>query len=426
MEKVLVMMLGLFNIQLFADEHVITTTQSNAPGNDVSPTMKTYYDTELLENARAKLYFAQFGKKAPLPKNGGTTAEWRGFAPFKPALKPLEEGVTPNGNKLSMRKITAELSQYGDYTEITDKLELHAVDDVVLGLTEEHGAQGGETIDLATRNELMTGTNVMYAKGEDGKYAEGRHKLTDKHILNSVMVHKAATALKTMRTPTIDGSYIGIIHPHVSEDFRLTEGFIDVQKYNNADKIFEGEIGKIAGVRFVETTNAKVYCGADLAADARNLVTKGAVSASQNYITFEGGTVGENELAGRLILVGEELYKVISNTANKIYLGDDVTGEEVSVTNVADKTPIYPGEGGAQGGAVYACSFFGKDAYGVVDPEEAGMEMIIKDRTTAGGPLNQRSTVGWKAESAAKILNEERFLRMEVGSDYSYTNFEEN
>lgn len=422
MEKSLVRMLGLFSLQLFAT----TTTQSNAPGNDVSPTMKTFYDTELLDNARNELYFEQFGKKTPLPKNGGTKVEWRGFAPFAPALTPLEEGVTPNGNKLSMRRITAELSQYGDYTEISDKLELHAVDDVVLGLTEEHGAQGGETLDLVTRNELMTGTNVMYAKGTDGNYAEGRHMLTNKHILDSVMVHKAATALKTMKTPKIDGGYIGIIHPHVSEDFRLTEGFIDVQKYNNAEKIFEGEIGKIAGVRFVETTHAKIYCGKDLAADSRNLAVNGGTSSTQSYVDFTGGTVQENELAGRLIIINNELYKVISNTTSRIYLGDDVTGNVASIGALNDKTPIYPGEGGAMGGAVYACCFFGKDAYGVVDPEDAGMEMIIKDRTTAGGPLNQRSTVGWKAESTAKILNEERILRIEVGSDYSYTNFEGN
>lgn len=418
---------GMFDLQFFADgDHPITTTQSNAPGNDVSPTMKEYYDTELLENTRPELYFEQFGKKTNLPKNGGTTVEWRGFAPFKPALKPLVEGVTPNGNKLSMRKIKADLNQYGDYTEVSDKLELHAVDDVILGLTEEHGVQGGETLDLVVRNELMTGTNVMYAKGEDGAYAQGRHKITEKNVLNTVMVHKAATALKTMHTPMIDGSYIGIIHPHVSEDFRLSEGFIDIQKYAHAEKIFEGEIGKIAGVRFVETTHAKVYCGEDLAEDARNLEVKGAVSAAQNYVTFSGGTVAENALEGRLVLIGGELYKVLSNTADKMYLADDVTGEETTVSSVADKTPIYPGEGGAKGGAVYACAFFGKDAYGVVDPEDAGMEMIIKDRKTAGGPLNQRSTVGWKAESTAKILNEERFLRMEVGSDYSYTNYEGN
>ena len=76
----------VLNLQRFADAgtNVIrTTTQVNAytgaTGADsgMSSTMKEFYDTELLENARDKHYFAQFGRRQPLPRGRGKVIEWR-------------------------------------------------------------------------------------------------------------------------------------------------------------------------------------------------------------------------------------------------------------------------------------------------------------------------------------------------------------
>jgi hypothetical protein len=60
----------------------------------------------------------------------------------------------------------------------------------------------------------------------------------------------------------------------------------------------------------------------------------------------------------------------------------------------------------------------GKDAFGILDPEGEGMEMIIKSKEQAGGPLNQFSTIGYKFCHGAKILYQERMLRVESGSSY--------
>ena len=69
--------------------------------------------------------------------------------------------------------------------------------------------------------------------------------------------------------------------------------------------------------------------------------------------------------------------------------------------------------------AVYATLFLGKDAFGILDPEGESMEMIIKTREQIGGPLNQFSTIGYKFCHGAKILYQERLLRVETGSSYS-------
>jgi len=45
--------------------------------------------------------------------------------------------------------------------------------------------------------------------------------------------------------------------------------------------------------------------------------------------------------------------------------------------------------------------------------------MIIKDKGQVGGPLNQFSTLGYKFSSAAKILYEDRMVRVESCGAYS-------
>ncbi|NLZ46596.1 MAG: N4-gp56 family major capsid protein, partial [Clostridiales bacterium] len=99
------------------------------------------------------------------------------------------------------------------------------------------------------------GTNVVYAGGT----VKARANLTSDMKLKMSDIYNAARILKTFNAKRIDGSYIAIIHPNVSFDLMTSEDWIDVNKYSNAVSIFEGEIGKLGGVRFIESTEAKVF-----------------------------------------------------------------------------------------------------------------------------------------------------------------------
>ena len=158
----------LFDLQVFAQENTQTT-------GGLSAEMKTYYGMELLDNAKPQLVHNQFAATKPLPTGGGKTVEWRKFGSFDKALTPLTEGVTPDGSGISVSYITKELAQYGDYTTVSDMLDLTAIDDVVLEITDRHGANMGLTLDTVTRNEIQQGKQVLYAPaiGADG----GLHSL---------------------------------------------------------------------------------------------------------------------------------------------------------------------------------------------------------------------------------------------------------
>ena len=144
------------NLQMFAEANTQTT-------GGLSAEMKTYYGMELLENAKPQLVHNQFAATKGLPAGGGKTVEWRKFGAFDKALKPLTEGVTPDGSGISVSYITKELAQYGDYTTVSDMLDLTAIDDVVLEITDRHGSNMGLTLDTVTRNEIQQGKQVIYA-----------------------------------------------------------------------------------------------------------------------------------------------------------------------------------------------------------------------------------------------------------------------
>ena len=406
----------LLNLQLFADPNTQTTEKNTVGVNDLSSTMKTFYKTALLENARNEHYYAQFGQKQPLPKNEGKKVEWRKFDTFEKALTPLTEGVTPDGRNINMSKIEAEIHQYGDYTTISDRLELEAVDPIISLTTEEHGAQAGDTIDTLTRNEVMSGTNVIYG----GTSVTSRSALTNSDTLTPTLIDKAATFLKKMKAPTINGDYVAIVHPSVSFDLRESNGWEDVHKYAQPQEIYNGEIGKLHGVRFVESTEAKIYKGADFTATASTFTNKTQISASTTTVAIKEAVTSDEAaaLAGRKILLGTSANEIVSALAGSA--GSATLTVKTAVTSLAADADIYPGEGGAGNVAVYGTIFMGKDAYGIIEPSAESLEVIVKQRGSAGtaDPLDQRSTIGWKASHAAKILYQERLVRVETGSSY--------
>ena len=198
------------NLQLFATQ---VTGQPT-----LSAEMKTFYDMTLLDNAQANLVHDQFGQKKPIPKNGGKTIEFRKFAPLNKALTPLTEGVTPEGNSLSVSTITASVAQYGDYIVQSDMLELTALDNTILEATKLLGQQAGITLDTVTRNVLNGGTNVNYASkwiGDTEVPVTSRKDLDNTAVLKVDTVRQIVAKLKSLNAPKINGDYIAIIHPFV-------------------------------------------------------------------------------------------------------------------------------------------------------------------------------------------------------------------
>ena len=247
------------NLQMFATNKTTDTTATT--GNDLSVEMKTYYSDYLIDLAEPELVHDQFGQKKPIPRNGGKTIEFRKYDSLPKALTPLTEGVTPSGSKLNVTNLEATVAQYGDYVELSDVLLLTAIDNNLVQATQLLGSQAGRTLDTVTREVLAAGTNVLYAKGGASRAAliGGSATASENNICSVQDIKKAVRILKKMNTPKINGWYVGIIHPDVSFDLMNDPEWMYPHQYQDTANIYNGEIGRIAGVRFVETTEAKIF-----------------------------------------------------------------------------------------------------------------------------------------------------------------------
>lgn len=242
------------NLQLFA------TTMTTETGS-LSAEMKTFYEKRLLDQAEPLLVHNQFGDKYPIPANNGKKIEFRKYSALPKALTALTEGVTPAGNSLTVTTVEGTVKQYGDWIQLSDMLQMTAIDNNVVQATKLLSSQAGRTLDTVTREVLAGGTNVIYApKVVDGAETEvlSRKTLTTDCVLTPFVVMRAAATLEAMNTPKIDGSYVLIIHPYCRETLQESPGWVDVVKYKEGNNTFSGEIGKIGDVRVVTTSEAKV------------------------------------------------------------------------------------------------------------------------------------------------------------------------
>lgn len=419
-------------LQLFATN----TTESVNAGNDLSAEMKTYYEKRLIDLAEPKLVHDQFGDKYPIPVGGGKSIEFRRYDSLEKAVKPITEGVTPAGNNLNVTSLTETVMQYGDWIQLSDMLEMSAVDNNVVQATRLLGAQAGRTLDSITRDVLAGGTNVIYAPDmTDGgkKEVMKRSEITENCRLSADLIFRAAAQLKGMNADPIDDKYVAIIHPYVAYDLMRSEEWIDAHKYATPENIYAGEIGRIAGVRFVESTEAKIFRGSDLADDSRNLtVSSYSGSASITPSIGEGTsfmlTVSEKisaakgeELIGKSILIYSKSEDAYSSVTIK---GVHPNTRYIFLSESPSFTPaggdiVYPGGGGKDGISVFSTIVLGAHAYAVTEIEGGGLTHIVKQLGYGDDPLNQRSSVGWKATKCAKRLVEQYMVRIESASSYS-------
>lgn len=287
------------DLQLFADANASTpssSTPTRAQMNgtftpDLADSLKTYYEKELLKNAYPDLVHDQFGEKKIIPAGFNGTIEFRKFDKFGKITTALLEGVTPAPQTMKMGKITTSVHQYGGYVIVTDWMDLNAFDDQILGATDLLGHQGGLSMDTVVRDVLQSGNNVMYAdkitNGVESKVSS-RAALTKDCKLTPKVILKAATRLRANNIkPLADGCYVMIIHPYVRLDIMLDPKFEEWNKYTTPDKMFRGELGRIDNVRFVVSTEAKIYydtadeCAANTAVFGNLMIGAGAYGVTE-------------------------------------------------------------------------------------------------------------------------------------------------
>lgn len=286
-----------------------TNTDTNmTTSSALSAGMQTYYNRELLRTFEPNLVHLQFGDEHRMPPNSGLVMNMRKLIPLETNTKALSEGDPGESVMLAETEVTVQLQQYGEYARCTDKLDLTHLDMDIMRRTKLFGDAGARSIDAVVREELAKCANVIYAGGK-----ASRAELTAADKLTSRELRKAVKTLKKNHAQTFGGYYVAIIGPDTMYDLQEDEAFVKVSQYQDKENIYTGEVGRLFGVRLVETTEAKIFegTGAD-GADVASVIVLGQYAygvtslkgAKPRVIVKPAGSAGTADPLDQISTVG--------------------------------------------------------------------------------------------------------------------------
>lgn len=245
----------------------------NTTRTEIPAEVSAFYNRTLLEKAVPLFVHLNWAQVRDIPANSGTdTIAFRRYGLLVAQTTPLEEGVTPAGKKLSTTNLSAQVAYYGDFVTITDKVQIETIDPILVEAADVLGEQSGDSLDQIARNVMVATTTVQYAST-----ATQRSEITSVMKLTRTEVKEMVRTLKNnlakpissmidastgFNTSPVRRSFVGIVHVNTVSDLEDQTGWLPVENYANKSDLMPGEVGTLSGVRFCETTQAKVYADA--------------------------------------------------------------------------------------------------------------------------------------------------------------------
>lgn len=248
---------------------------ANTTRTEIAAEVNNFYDRTLLERAVPSFVFNRFAQVRDIPQNSGTNViKFRRYGNLTAQTTALSEGVTPAGSQLSTTDVTATVLQYGDYITLTDKVLTQTYDPILTETAEILGDQAGDSLDQLARDVIVAGTTIQYASSATANNEiSAAMKLTRDEVKQAVRTLRGNNAkpVTSMIDPStgyntvpVGRSFIGIVSEDTAFDLDDAVGFIPVEKYPSKANVMPDEIGALANVRFLMSTNSYVNSAAGL------------------------------------------------------------------------------------------------------------------------------------------------------------------
>lgn len=264
--------------------------------------LDTYYDALLISTLDPMSRFLQFGQRRPLPANKGDVVVWNRGIRLLLGYELSQGNPVSAVKQLSTTNVSATISQFGDTLNISDLVQQVGVINARKLATERLAAQAAETLDTVVKLAILGKAGgaadsagvTHYVKGSTSAFftlstsvietaSDPRLQVSD--------VRAVVFKLRSLNAPTFDGvNYVGIVHPNIVEDLIGDTKWESFHQYTTPENIYRGEIGRLYGVRFVESTLAPVSAG------------------SANGIALS--VAGVSQLAYGTVIFGREFYGV--------------------------------------------------------------------------------------------------------------------
>ena len=395
----------------------------------IAPTLlESYLQRRALENVQPSLGYLNDAQMIEQPKNNGKHVKFFRYTELPAITKPLYEGVTPDGQKLTETAFTVMTKPYGGYMEFTDELDLFHVDSKTQAMSDRLNRQAQLSIDTVGRDAICAGLNVMFPGAVTARASVAS---TDK--ISYALIKKAVRNLKKKGAqPFPDGFFHAKIDHDTYYDISQDSHWINVAQYQNDRRVQKYELGTVYNVKFFEVDNGKVFGTESYLYD-----TTGYLTAAATYdMTTRTMTIAETmtedvarELTGKLVYVNrsstyntlmciERIYP--SGTANttKVVFRWNPSASEGANWTTGNSTYIKP-TGGGNSCDVHATLIYGQNAFGMVKLGGKGkpnIQIIVHPVGSSGStdPLNQRGTIAWKVPHfACAVLQDDFIVRIE-------------
>ena len=229
--------------------------------NALTAEQAEFYQRTMLERLLPELFFMKYGEKKNIPKNSGAVTSFRRLNSLAVSTTAITEGVTPDGVNLDITKINATVSQYGNWTKISDFIDLVGLDPLLTEASELMGENAGESMDIIVRDIIAAGTNVLYANSKADRVSiAATDKITALDILKARRTLKR-NKVKPISLPSGGKGYLAFIHTDVATDLMQTQEWKDQNTYVNTKNREDGVLGKMYGIYFLEADNAPKFAG---------------------------------------------------------------------------------------------------------------------------------------------------------------------
>ncbi len=251
----------------------------------VSPAIKNrWYDEIFLRRAEKELVHQQVGQlNRGLPKGEGKVVYWTRFKNLSANTTAGAEGVVTTSVGLSAENISATVAQYDGAVKISDLLAQTALGDIMQQATEILAYKAGLSIDQIVRNAVVPNVTIQGA-GTSYTTATRWSSIPNTAVLSIGELRKATLSLmkRSANRPTsktsVSGSTVAKTNENNKEGYwcaivspdqvyglqgdSATGAWIDVNRYAGSEQIYAGEVGKLYGIRFLQTANIYYKAGA--------------------------------------------------------------------------------------------------------------------------------------------------------------------
>lgn len=251
--------------------------------------LQRFYSRDLLMRMIPELVYADYALKSPLPAKSGskTMRLFRFDVPTTAGVVQIDGTTNPEGvpiskdkyRQLNLEYVDVDLSQYVQVIAISDVADVTSLFDLVGQANIQNAEDAALHCDTVTQLELVTSANAGGAVGtatgnvdytkknfifaqsafDYAQVYNGGTKTVDL-VITAGDVLEAATALKVNKAPKINGGYVMAAPPQLTHD--IMKGapgdtvWVNATTYSAVQQLFNGEVGKLYGVRVVEHNNA--------------------------------------------------------------------------------------------------------------------------------------------------------------------------